>query len=334
MWIMKQFFLTFFMLISIDAFCESAYDIEVGANYFLKGFTSDDKVKVIEVNRSAGRVKIYNPKTEEVDWVNASSLITRSESRERDLNKLKTVVDLVDWALKPSSTGNSSPAHLASEGNNTGGFKITNECSQTVRIAIRYVDFSDSWRTEGWWTFNAGESNYLSDSVTILKTKKVKWYYYAEGVNDKSFVWKGNNIFKLNGVDIPMVELTDTDGDNNLVLTCKTTSNSANNNTGGFKVTNECNQPVRVAIHYKDVTDNWRTEGWWTFNAGEPGYLTDPSNVRLITRKVTWYYYAEGVNDKSLVWKGNNIFKLNGADIPMVELKDDGGDSDWVLTCK
>ena len=74
----------FFLLICTNALAENINNIVIGAYYFYKGTLSDDRVKVLDIDSSSNRVQIYNPDSKEVDWINASDLITRSESNDRD----------------------------------------------------------------------------------------------------------------------------------------------------------------------------------------------------------------------------------------------------------
>ncbi|MBX3328521.1 MAG: DUF1036 domain-containing protein [Nitrospira sp.] len=103
--------------------------------------------------------------------------------------------------------------------------------------------------------------------------------------------------------------------------------------SGGFRVTNSCRHPVRVAIHYRNLMGDWTSMGWWTVNANQSTYLADSSNKRLATTAETWFYYAESTDQDHLVWKGDRTIRYGNLDLPMVQLKDKDGDSEWSLTC-
>lgn len=112
-----------------------------------------------------------------------------------------------------------------------------------------------------------------------------------------------------------------------------TSVNSANVNTGGFKVTNNCHHPVRVAIHYRNLGSEWVSMGWWTVEPKTATYLADSDNRRLITSAEGWYYYAESTDQTNLVWKGDQMKKYGTLDLPMSLVKDKEGDSEWTLVC-
>ncbi len=99
-----------------------------------------------------------------------------------------------------------------------------------------------------------------------------------------------------------------------------------------FRFTNNCDHPVRLAIHYLDVNHGWRSEGWWNFTPGESDRLA-ASGKALRTKNDTWYYYAESTDDSNLVWRGDRTFKLNDRSLPMLLMKDTVGDNNWTITC-
>jgi uncharacterized membrane protein len=110
-----------------------------------------------------------------------------------------------------------------------------------------------------------------------------------------------------------------------------TSSNAAA--AGGFKVTNDCRHPIKVAIHYKNRGGNWISDGWWPVAGFASTYLGDSSNSRLQTTEAAWYYYAETTDGSALAWKGSYPKTLGNFTLPMVQLQDKEGDSEWTLTC-
>ncbi len=112
-----------------------------------------------------------------------------------------------------------------------------------------------------------------------------------------------------------------------------TSLNSAGAGTGEFKVINNCQHPVRLAIHYRNLGGAWVSMGWWTVGPKAAIYLADSTNRRLSTSSEGWYYYAESTDQTNLVWKGDKIIKYEGVELPMSLLKDDEGDSEWTLVC-
>jgi len=100
-----------------------------------------------------------------------------------------------------------------------------------------------------------------------------------------------------------------------------------------FYVTNRCEHPVRLAIHFKDSSGRWRTEGWWTFGPGKAGRLNDARGRNLRTKNSIWYFYGEAADGTGVVWKGDARFTWNGRNLPMDKLEDTQGDLDLTLTC-
>lgn len=93
--------------------CVNAEDIDdvvVGVYYYKKGFFSDGKVKVIDIDKYRSRVKVFDLQSEEIDWISASSLITRSDSIERDVDRVITTLKIIDKLF--SDTNNSSNQNL------------------------------------------------------------------------------------------------------------------------------------------------------------------------------------------------------------------------------
>lgn len=103
--------------------------------------------------------------------------------------------------------------------------------------------------------------------------------------------------------------------------------------TGGFKITNNCRHPVRVAIHYFSSDRNWSSAGWWNVAGNSTTYLANSQNQRILTTLDTWYYYAETTNNANLVWKGDHSKKFGDFNLSMIQLRDKEGDSEWSLVC-
>jgi len=65
------------------------------------------------------------------------------------------------------------------------------------------------------------------------------------------------------------------------------------------KITNNCDEKVRLAIDYKTINDVWKTKYWYTFKPHESNYL---SSVRTNNHLI--YLYIIGEYSE---WKGNDI---------------------------
>ncbi|MBI3300491.1 MAG: PDZ domain-containing protein [Deltaproteobacteria bacterium] len=63
---------------------------------------------------------------------------------------------------------------------------------------------------------------------------------------------------------------------------------------------NECHRPLRTAIHYKDLSNQWVTAGWQTLQPGAEAWVA-------LTRNQLYYYYAE-FTDGQLVGAGQEFY--------------------------
>ena len=71
---------------------------------------------------------------------------------------------------------------------------------------------------------------------------------------------------------------------------------------------NECESTsVRLAIRYKDLSDNWVTKCWWTFDPGRRGPLAT-SGTTIETKNTLWYSYYEKI-DGGIIWSGSDNTK-------------------------
>jgi hypothetical protein len=110
-------------------------------------------------------------------------------------------------------------------------------------------------------------------------------------------------------------------------------SSSGTAQVGGLLVRNNCRHPVKIAVRYRNLANEWIVDGWWNVDAKESTYLSDRSDRRLATDTATWYYYAETTNSSNLAWKGENTYALGSLQLPMVKLAAPKGDSEWTLLC-
>ncbi len=96
--------------------------------------------------------------------------------------------------------------------------------------------------------------------------------------------------------------------------------------------TNECDEKLDLAIHYMDVSGNWKTKGWWSFAPNEGAYLNSGDNA-LRTKNSIIYYYVESPNNSYLKTDGSHKFKLSGRTLYMKKIEDKSGDTRWSVSC-
>ena len=99
-----------------------------------------------------------------------------------------------------------------------------------------------------------------------------------------------------------------------------------------YYFTNNCSSPVRLAIEYKNTSDEWVTEGWWNFAPGESAYLRS-NGIRLASKNSIFYYYAEPTDNSGGYWGGNHKARFNGEILNMKRKQDKNGHNEGDITC-
>ena len=99
-----------------------------------------------------------------------------------------------------------------------------------------------------------------------------------------------------------------------------------------YKFTNNCSSPIRLAIRYKNVLDNWVTDGWWDFSPRESSFLAT-GGTRLASSNSIWYYYAEPTDNSGRSWGGNTKVTFKGRKLKMKKKQDNKGHNDWSIKC-
>ena len=67
-----------------------------------------------------------------------------------------------------------------------------------------------------------------------------------------------------------------------------------------YRVCNKTGNPVQVAIGYKDLTEGWTTEGWWTVSAHSCETLIKGALVRR-------YYFIHASDQYGGNWSGGAV---------------------------
>ncbi len=150
---MKYFKLTVFLLFSVfipieKLSAENINDVIVGAFYYTKGLISDEKIQVLDLNKQNGKVKVLFTKSKNVDLVSASSLITRSESIGRDIDRIDAVVSILGYLYENyDSTPNSTNTNETSKDTNTvsHGAEADYRLPRQASGRIFYGDDFDIW---------------------------------------------------------------------------------------------------------------------------------------------------------------------------------------------
>lgn len=107
-------------LFSWPAMCEPVNEIVVGGYYYVKGIFEDSKVQVLSVDRVGKRVKVYDQGSQIIDWVDAAAVITRSESVDRDIDRIQIgarILGVLWESMKPAGPEAPRSANTWSAGN-------------------------------------------------------------------------------------------------------------------------------------------------------------------------------------------------------------------------
>ena len=88
-------------LAPLAAWAEPIEEIVVGAYYYRSGLVQDPKVQVIAVDKEAGRVKVLDIETSNVDWISPDRLLNRTDSTSRDMNRVLLGLRVIDALLAP-----------------------------------------------------------------------------------------------------------------------------------------------------------------------------------------------------------------------------------------
>ncbi|MBV7333778.1 DUF1036 domain-containing protein [Chloroflexi bacterium TSY] len=208
-------------------------------------------------------------------------------------------------------------------------FYIQNNCSEAVRVALRYRHVSGQWRTGGWWNIDANDGTYLSLDGERVRSNNHSLYYYAELPNVSGYRWSGDEKVEFNGTTLSMIEQTIVlDDDGNFVLSFNCSNIPSPTSSGhDFYIQNNCLQSIRFALRYRHVSGQWRTRGWWNIDANDGTYLSS-NGERVRSNYHSFYYYAELPDVTGYRWSGDKKVEFNGATLSMIEkaiiLDDDG----------
>lgn len=85
-------------------------------------------------------------------------------------------------------------------------YVFENNCTNPVRLAIRYQDTNNQWRSIGWWNVSPGHKITLNYQNYPLRSNNNIWYYFAETTDGSGHQWKGNRNINVNGRNVGMLE--------------------------------------------------------------------------------------------------------------------------------
>ena len=107
-------------------------------------------------------------------------------------------------------------------------FEVTNQCEQSIRLALRYHDSRDStWKTKAWYDLQPGEETYLADeNDRRIDSDTGTFYFFAETLDGK-FTWKGvednaeDRTYRVGDRRLRFRKTYDSGTDNDLSLVCR-----------------------------------------------------------------------------------------------------------------
>ncbi len=189
---------------------------------------------------------------------------------------------------------------------------VFNSCSQTINVAIRYLNLAGQWTTTGWFELAPRQGR------SAAWTKNLLFYYYGESKDPTSnrLYWGGtdryysiagsSNTYGFKRVQIETQEW----GKYSQIFRCEDAAyipppDNSNNtpppsiNTRALWFSNGCSRAIKVAFHYLNQDGQWTTSDWANFTPG------DSRIVAYIGAKEPFYYYAESQDSADqLYWSG------------------------------
>ncbi|MDY6803226.1 MAG: DUF1036 domain-containing protein [Cyanobacteriota bacterium] len=103
-----------------------------------------------------------------------------------------------------------------------------------------------------------------------------------------------------------------------------------------FYFQNNCSKPIQLALGYRNPSDRWETNGWWSFEPNEGSYLAH-NGERIRSNNSTFYYYAEvTASGYDASWSGDESREFSGRTLPMKKTElspDSDGDYTLSLSC-
>lgn len=105
-----------------------------------------------------------------------------------------------------------------------------------------------------------------------------------------------------------------------------TTSQSQQFSTIYFK--NNCPYPLQVAVHFRDLNNQWQTKAWYSFAPNEKAARL--GGVETKNRYI--YYYGETTDGSNLVWNGNFTSYINDRLYDMQEINTGPNIVRWTQT--
>ncbi|WP_064844254.1 eCIS core domain-containing protein [Rhizobium phaseoli] len=71
-------------------------------------------------------------------------------------------------------------------------FRVTNNCTHPVSVAVNYLDINGDWVADGYWAAGLGEQFLLGDADgKDLHSKNRTYYFYAETTDNSGLSWNG-----------------------------------------------------------------------------------------------------------------------------------------------
>jgi len=201
-------------------------DLAIGDKLYVQGMLSDEPVYVLDVDSQRHLVKVRSAEDGNTIWVKPESLIYRDASQANDAGRTAIVAVLIACLVAPDAckeghNPSQSTAQQTPVTSVPSKFRVINQCSHDVRVAIAYDKAVGSWATVGWWTIGADSSQYLQFADgSYAATQNNAFYYYAE-TPDGSMRWGAPNNVTVGGRTVGMALANARKGlDSELVLTC------------------------------------------------------------------------------------------------------------------
>ena len=101
-------------------------------------------------------------------------------------------------------------------------FYFKNNCTQPIKLTLRYRKLNGDWITRGWWSFDPGKGAYLASSGRRIQSDNNIFYYYAY-IPNSNYSWSGSEKRSFGGRTYAMRKKSikvNADGNRYLKLSC------------------------------------------------------------------------------------------------------------------
>lgn len=153
------------MIVTEPAFSLELEQIRIGATYYHDAWNNNNRVRVLGLNGNKVEIIFLEGSSQgEVDFVSASKLLSKSESKTEAADDAAQAVTLglglgaLAFCLFTDCGDKEKTVPVDRE------IRFKNNCIRPLRLAVYSKNSKHDWGSNEWWTFPSGKQSYLSIS--------------------------------------------------------------------------------------------------------------------------------------------------------------------------